>query len=269
MKLIQKLSMLVAALGIVAVMVPGVAAAHGLTSGHSFQVKASTDVNAKANTDRGNVSANSSTYSQYGVHVFGERDNSKTDPKQDNNKNTNRDNNKDGDHDGDSHRGDHGFGFGNMFTLFYTGTVTGTSSTGFTFTTKHNGTLTVVDSGATIISVPNTAITNTNIQVGDKVTVNGTLSGSTLTANFVYDMPVNKAFASDKGVVTAVAGSDLTVQAKNGASATVATNSNTQVVSQNGGTATTSDVTVGTKVRVFGIWDNILHVLTALKIWIK
>jgi uncharacterized membrane protein len=117
--------------------------------------------------------------------------------------------------------------------------------------------------------VPNTAITNANIQVGDRVTVNGMLSGSTLTANFVYDMPVNKAFASDKGVVTAVAGSNLTVQAKNGASATVATNSNTQVVNQSNDTATTADVTVGTKVKVFGIWDNILHVLTALKIWIK
>jgi hypothetical protein len=258
MKLIQKLSMLVAALGIVAVMGPGVAAAHGLNSGHSFQVKASANVNAKGETDRAHVSANSSTYNEYGVHVFGERDNSKPDPKKDDN-----DDNK------DVNRDHHGFGSGDMFRLFYTGTVTGTSSTGFTFSTKTNGTLTVVDTDATIISVPNTAITNANIQVGDRVTVNGMLSGSTLTANFVYDMPVNKAFASDKGVVTAVAGSNLTVQARNGASATVATNYNTQVVNQSNDTATTADVTVGTKVKVFGIWDNILHVLTALKIWIK
>ncbi len=259
MKLIQKLSMLVAALGIVAVMGPGVAAAHGLNSGHSFQVKASANVSAKGDTDRDHVSASSSTYNQYGVHVFGERNNTKPNPKPDPKK----------DDDQDMNRDHHGFGSGDMFRLFYTGTVTGTSSTGFTLSTKTNGTLTVVDTGATIISVPNTAITNANIQVGDRVTVNGMLSGSTLTANFVYDMPANKAFASDKGVVTAVAGSNLTVQAKNGASATVATNSDTQVVNKNGDTTATSDVTVGTKVKVFGIWDNILHVLTALKIWIK
>lgn len=71
-----------------------------------------------------------------------------------------------------------------------------------------------------------------------------------------------------KGTVTAVTGTALTVQDKNGATTAVTTDVNTQITNA-GAPATLSDITVGTKVKVVGLWDQILNIFTALKIMIK
>lgn len=163
------------------------------------------------------------------------------------------------------HKGeDHG---GFIQAMFYTGTVTAVSTDGFTILTKNNQTFTVKTDSAKLIMIPRTVISLSDIKVGDKANVTGTLSGVVITASVVYDLSQNLKPAVAKGEVTAVSGNDLTVQVAGATqSLPVKVDGDTQVVNADKTPATIADVQSGTTVKVIGFWDNILNVFNAIKI---
>jgi len=161
-----------------------------------------------------------------------------------------------------------GHGLAPAASLFYSGTVTAVSDSGFTFTAHNDVVLDVDTSDAKLVRIPRSVIVLADIQVGDRVFVTGTKEGSTVTASVVYAQPANLKHALAKGTVTAISGSTLTVQSKKGASATVTADSETQIT-KDGELAAFADIGIGSRVKIFGLWDQILHVFTALKIAIK
>lgn len=177
-----------------------------------------------------------------------------------------REDRRDDRHDGEDDKGlHHGFYQG----LFYNGVVTAVSSTGFTITSSNNATLTVNTESAKIIQIPRAVITLGDIAVGDRVHVTGTKVDSVVTASVVYSMPMNSKFAKEKGTVTAVTDTTVTIQNKSGETVTVNTDADTQVVDQNGDATTLAEVDTGEKVKVFGIWDTVLNIFNAIKIRLK
>ncbi len=153
--------------------------------------------------------------------------------------------------------------------IFHKGAVTATSSTGFTFK-EGTTTYTVTTSSAKLVQLPHTVIGLSNIAVNDSVSVTGTVTGSTIDASVVFVTKANVKPATTKGTVTAVSGNTVTVQTKDNKTVTVNTDSNTQVVKKDGTTGTVAaDVTTNSKVKLFGLWDGVLHVFNAIKIKIK
>ncbi len=171
----------------------------------------------------------------------------------------------------DRHEGedDNGLHHGLYQGLFYNGVVTAVSSIGFTITSSNNATLTVNTEAAKIIQIPRAVITLSDIAVGDKVHVTGTKVDSVVTASVVYSMPMNSKFAKEKGTVTAVTDTSITIQDKSGETVTVKTDADTQVVDQNGQATTLAEINTGEKVKVFGLWDTVLNIFNAIKIRLK
>lgn len=153
--------------------------------------------------------------------------------------------------------------------IFYKGNVTAVSSTGFTMNTRENTSLTVEAGSAKIIRVPRTVITLTDIKVNDKVWVTGTKTGSTVAASVIYTMSENVRPGKAKGTVTAVSGNTITLQTKNDKTITVNTTAETDVVKADGTTGTTTDIQVGSKLKIWGLWDKITNILSALRIHIR
>jgi riboflavin synthase alpha subunit len=77
-------------------------------------------------------------------------------------------------------RGGHGFGGPGVH-----GTVTAVNGTTLTVQDKDGKTYTVEAAGATAAKIQKIAVTD--VQVGDSVEANGTLTGSTLTAKHLMD----------------------------------------------------------------------------------
>lgn len=162
---------------------------------------------------------------------------------------------------------------GLMLGLQYAGTVTAESGSGLTIKTRDGSLLTVAASGATIIEIPRTVRALADIDVNDKVYITGSKSGSTITASVIYFMPENIKPAKAKGTVTTVSntangGATVTVQNKDGQTATVNLTQDTQIKTAGNQTGAVSDVQVGTKVKLFGLWDNVLNVFNAIKVHI-
>lgn len=157
-----------------------------------------------------------------------------------------------------------------LWGLSYGGTVSAVSTTGFTLQTPRNSVYTVNTANAKIVRLPHTTIGLSDVAVNDKVSVTGTVNGSTIDASVVFDLKPNVKPAVGKGTITAVNGTTLTVQTKNNTSVTVNTDANTQVVKKDGTTGTVAaDATIGAKVKLSGFWDSVLNVFNALKIKIK
>lgn len=176
----------------------------------------------------------------------------------------------------------HPVGIGGVIPMFFTkGTVSAVSSTGFTMTTPaktekdgsssvmlapvSSSSIVVNTSGALLIRLPNTVIALSAIAVGDQVFVQGQNTSGTINAIVVYDLQAGIQPARAKGTVTAVTGSTLIVQAKNGQSITVNTDANTSVT-QNGSASTVANVAVGSKVGLAGLWNSVLNVFNAIRI---
>lgn len=164
-------------------------------------------------------------------------------------------------------REDHHLGF--FQNIFYNGEVTAVSGNGFTIKTNSDVTLTVDTTSAKIIRIPRSVIANSDIAVGDTVHITGTKVDGVVTASVVYDMSQNLKPAIAKGTVTAVTDNSITVQTKDDKTVTVNTDGDTKVVDQNGNPATVADIDTGENVKLFGLWDTVLHVFNALKIRLK
>ncbi len=157
-----------------------------------------------------------------------------------------------------------------MPSLFYKGTVTAISGTGFSFKNKKGTVYTVTTGSAKIVQIPNTVISLSGIGINDTVAMSGNLTGSTLDASVVFVTKANQVPAKTKGTVTAVNGSTVTLQTKHNKTVTVNTNASTNVIKSDGTTGTVAtDVVVGAKVKASGLWDTILHTLSAWNITLK
>ena len=150
----------------------------------------------------------------------------------------------------------------------HAGTVTAVNSNGFTMQAKDDSSINVSTDGAKLIRLPYSVISLSNIAMGDHVWVEGNLIGNSINALVVHDLDANKEPAARKGTVTAVNGSTITVQTKHNGTITVNTDSNTQFkkASQS---AVLADVKVGSRVGIWGLWDKVLNVLSAIRIRIK
>lgn len=153
----------------------------------------------------------------------------------------------------------------------FTGTVTAKSTTGFTLKDA-NGTVYTVTTADAKLSTPFAgSILLADIQINDKAVVKGSLTGTTIAAEFVKVMPANTHPAMTKGKITAVNGNTITVQNTHlgvVSNVTIKTVANTQIT-KDGQAATLADATVGTTVKVKGLWDETLNVLNAIRINIK
>jgi hypothetical protein len=146
------------------------------------------------------------------------------------------------------------------------GTVTAVAAGSFTFEAKDGKIYTVTTTDATFMLPFQGKFAASELKVGDAVRVHGTLSGLTIAANRIIVVPANEQPAKGKATVSAVNGSTLTVLTKSGNSITVNTDSNTTVTKQDGSAGAVSDVQVGAKVKLAGLWDSVLNVLSAIKI---
>ena len=153
--------------------------------------------------------------------------------------------------------------------LFYRGTVTATSSTGFTLKTRDNTSLTIDASSAKIIRMPRTVIALSDVKVNDSVWVTGTKVNTTITASVIYAMSENVKPAKAKGTVTSVSGNTITLQTKNDKTVTVNTTADTHIVKADGTVGANTDILVGSKVKIWGLWDKLTNILSALRIKIK
>lgn len=147
--------------------------------------------------------------------------------------------------------------------------VTTASTTGFTLLAENGTSFTVNTQNAKITKAFSGDIVLSGIHVNDKATVKGSVDGTVITAKTVVVTPANTHKASGGGKVTAVSGNSFTVQQNNHGivtSFTVNTNASTTIVSATTSTTTIASVQVGSKVRVKGLWDEILNVLNAIKV---
>lgn len=153
------------------------------------------------------------------------------------------------------------------------GTVTAVNSTGFTLQTAGTTTPVSVNTvDAKIMKAFGLTITLADIHVNDKAEVKGKFDGNVFEAKTVMVTPPNTHKAQGKGTITAVNGSQLTVQQNNHgiiSSFTVNTNASTTVVAQNGSTTTSASLLAGVKIKVKGLWDEINNLLNAVQIKIR
>lgn len=135
------------------------------------------------------------------------------------------------------------------------GTVTAIVGTTLTVQGPRGAVYTVNAASASIYGREHVTIALNAIKVGDKVSVTGTLSGSTIIATKVKDKTdltgkVSQAFKA--GIVTAINGSAVTIgNFGSTGTTTVVTNSSTKF-RVNGSAASSSALTLGSHVLVFG-----------------
>jgi len=155
------------------------------------------------------------------------------------------------------------------------GVVNTVGTTSFSMTVKDGTVFTVDVTDAEIKNAFGANILIGDIQVNTKAIVKGSVEGSTIDASRVLIIPPDTHPAAAKGTVTAVSGNNFTIEsAHHGVEYTVnvTTDSNTQFQTGSGtttATGTIADVQVGAKVKIRGLWDEILNVLKAIKIRIK
>lgn len=153
---------------------------------------------------------------------------------------------KDKDRDDDTHASSTpGLNANGVITV--AGTVQSVGSSSFTLKAKNNNAVYTVNATST-----------SGIRVGDMIVARGTLSGSTVTAAKIYDgANTSRNFLAAVGmeaggVVTSINGSTLTIKPfGTKATTTVTTNAST-TYKVNGQAASSTDITVGSRVLVDG-----------------
>lgn len=167
-----------------------------------------------------------------------------------------------------------------------TGNITalGSDSASFTLTTANKAVYTVqIDSNTKLQDQLGNALAFSNLLVNDKVIVKGSSqmpfapmmnntnmqTNNVITASVVTKIPQNTHPAHAAGTVTAVNGNNINLQMTPGgivANVPVVTSANTTVVNKDGSTATLSDIQANSRIRVQGLWNEVLNVLDAIKI---
>lgn len=101
-----------------------------------------------------------------------------------------------------------------------------------------------------------------DIQVGDMLTVQGTVDGTNVAAKMIRDMSLQAHNGSFEGSVQTVNGASFTLKTSKRDRQTINTDSST-VFKKNGKIGALSDVVVGAMVKVEGVWDRANSNVTA------
>lgn len=137
----------------------------------------------------------------------------------------------------------------------WAGTAINISGSSFTLKAANGGIYTVDAAAAKAHRRFGAAMQITDIQPGDNVVVRGTANGDTIKAEVVRDTSLQARNGVFSGKVTAVNASSFELQSGNRGSQIVNID-NATVFKKNGQPAQLSDITVGSQVRVSGVWDN-------------
>lgn len=144
-------------------------------------------------------------------------------------------------------------------------TVTTVSGTTITVS-KDNKTYTVNITGNTIFRRRFWGKSSlSEVSVGDFLNIYGRFTDSAQTiiqAQLIRNVSIEKRFGAFFGNVTALGSSRLTVRTLNRGDLTVSYTSDTKFVNQRGQVIKASDIKVGDKVRVHGMWARNLRTLT-------
>ncbi len=147
--------------------------------------------------------------------------------------------------------------------MAWSGTVSSVS--GSNISLMANGTSYTVDaSNAKIVRRGGAGTRMSLIMSGDTVQVQGTASGTTITATLVRDMSL-VGRTSFTAHVRSISGSSFTMQTTNFGHVTVNTVSST-TITKNGQPASFSSIAVGDMAMVNGVWNTAHNVVTASSI---
>jgi hypothetical protein len=152
--------------------------------------------------------------------------------------------------------------------FFHAGTVARVEPSNFGLQTTDGTELTVDVGGAKLIRLPNTSISISDIAIGDRVWVQGARSEDKIAASIVYDIAANVKPSLHNGEVTAIEGDKITIETEQLGKVSITTNDNTEV-KQAGENVSAKNIQVGSKIKVFGLWDKINDFFSAIRIKLK
>ncbi len=184
---------------------------------------------------------------------------------------------------GKAMRGSHGLGLGRgndqgqdnsdsmknkraMF-AFFRGTVSAVNGTTLTVTVGTKS-VSVDASNAKFVRRFNGVSTVSELHVGDMVAVRGTWTDSTKTAviaTWVKDVSIQKRHDLFAGTVSSVSSTGFVLNTVNRGAQTVTPDKNTKFYGRKKTAMTLSDVKVGDKVAVRGLWDRTLKTITEVE----
>lgn len=146
------------------------------------------------------------------------------------------------------------------------GTLVSISGTTLTVTNKSNKTITVQTDNNTVLLRRFSAKSSlSEMSAGDKLTIVGTWTDSTKTvlkASSIRDLSIQKRNGQFLGTVKSVSSDGFVVTPVKRADQTVTVDSKTKFVSLKNRSITLSDIKVGNRVRVTGMWDMANNTLT-------
>ena len=160
----------------------------------------------------------------------------------------------------------------------WSGTVSATSTTGFDLKLDDGTILKINTANAKIKTAWNGDLKLSDIKLNSNAKVKGKMDESVnnqVNAKKVTVTPPNTHRAEAKGTVTAINGSNITIESQHRGveyAVNITTDGQTQFKNSNStstATATLADVHVGSKISVKGLWDEIVNVLKAIKIRIR
>jgi hypothetical protein len=149
------------------------------------------------------------------------------------------------------------------------GSVSAVGTAGFDLKKPDGSTYNVLTASSSISNTLGLSLKLSDIKVNDKASIKGDINGSQVTAKKIVITPANTHRAEGGGKVTAINGNNITVEQNHGGimySFTVQTNASTTITNKNNAA---SQVTVGSNVKVSGLWDEVANLLMAMKIRIK
>lgn len=143
-----------------------------------------------------------------------------------------------------------------------TGTVTAINGSSITFQPSFGGTFTIDATKATVKSNSESAISISDLRVGDKISVVGTITGS-ISAETIKNN--TRGTRTLEGRVVLVTGSTVTLVSK-GLILVTASTSGTTTITHNGKVVLLSDLKIGALVKTTGMWDASAKTLSATSI---
>ena len=150
--------------------------------------------------------------------------------------------------------------------LFFKGTVSDITATGFTLTLKDGETYTVDADSATFMKAGDDSFTLADLTTDAAVMVVGTKNEGTIDATFVSVVSDDMQIARTSGTITEVNDDSFVVQTTDDTTITVNTTDDTVFVNEDGETVNESDVEVGMTAKIAGLWDSVLNVFNAIKV---
>jgi Domain of unknown function (DUF5666) len=137
----------------------------------------------------------------------------------------------------------------------FTGKITAINGNSLAVTLTKGQADTVDVSSAKMVRHYGAAMTVADLQVNDSVTIQGTLSGSTITASMLRDDSLQLHSGNFSGTITAISGASFILKTPKRSYQTINTNSAT-IIKEGGKAAQFSALTVSSTVAVSGVWDR-------------